>query len=181
MSIKRSLSRRGKRESSDDDYDSDDYKETIKTLKKQIKDLEGKKKRKLSALNKFKKYVISKSTDEALAEADYSDLIPIDKIRLLNRVYPIMWDNLVLQPLFEKYGCNGSLEQEQFKNQKNIQKFYNEMVDEIIHNLKSGELDDRQHLREDITFMLIDAIKEAAKTFDDPEEDDEDNDEEEDE
>ena len=180
MSVKRSKSRRGRREYSDE-Y-SDDYKSTIKNLKKQIKDLEkSKRPRKLSALNKFKKYVISKSTEQALIDADFSDLIPIDKIRLLNRAYPIMWNQLVLQPLFEKYGCHGTHEQELFKKQRNIQTFYNEMVDEIIHNLKSGELDDRQHLREDITEIVISAIRTAAKTFDDPDADDDEDVEEEDE
>ncbi len=172
MPAKRSVSKK-KSNSSDDG----NYEETIKNLKKQIKDLEkSKKPRKLSALNKFKKYVISKSTEQALIDADFSDLIPIDKIRLLNRAYPIMWDNLVLQPLYEKHGIRDPHEQEKFKRQKNIQELYNEMVDQIIHDLKTGELDDRQHYREDITEIVTDAIRTAAKTFDAPDEDNEEED-----
>ena len=178
MPAKRSVSR--KKSNKDYSDDEDNYQETIKNLKNQIKKLEkSKKTRKLSALNKFKKYVISKSTEQALIDADYSDLIPIDKIRLLNRAYPIMWDNLVLQPLYEKHGIRDPREQEAFKRQKDIQEYYHEMVDSIIHDLKNGELDDRQHYREDITEIVTEAIRTAAKTFDAP--DDENNDEEEDE
>ncbi len=121
--------------------------------------------RKSSALNRFKKNVIGNLTNQALVEAGYSDLIPIDKIRLLNRAYPIIWENLILEPLYQQYNCVSFEEQERFKKRKGIQQEYNRMVDELIIQMNSGELDDQQHFREDLTAMLINAIQAAASTF----------------
>ena len=121
--------------------------------------------RKSSALNRFKKNVIGNLTNQALVEAGYSDLIPIDKIRLLNRAYPIIWENLILEPLYQQYNCVSFEEQERFKKRNGIQQEYNRMVDELIIQMNSGELDDQQHFREDLTAMLINAIQAAASTF----------------
>lgn len=121
--------------------------------------------RKSSALNRFKKNVIGNLTNQALVEAGYSDLIPIDKIRLLNRAYPIIWENLILEPLYQQYNCVSFEEQERFKKRKGIQQEYNRMVDELIIQMNSGELDDQQYFREDLTAMLINAIQAAASTF----------------
>ena len=121
--------------------------------------------RKSSALNRFKKNVIGNLTNQALVEAGYSDLIPIDKIRLLNRAYPIIWENLILEPLYQQNNCASFENQERFKKIKGIQQEYNRMVDELIIQMNSGELDDQQHFREDLTAMLINAIQAVASTF----------------
>ena len=138
----------------------------VAELKKMVKELSQKKEgRKLSALNKLKKYVLSKSTEQALAETDFSDLIPVDKMRLLNKAYPIVWNQLVLQPLFKKYNCTSEEEKKKLTSKRNIQLEYNIIVDNIIDEMKSGELDDQEHFREDITAILASAIKTATKEF----------------
>ena len=149
------------------------YNYTIKHIE-ELKELSKEKGgRKLSALNKFKKYVLSKSTEQALAETDFSDLIPVDKMRLLNKAYPIVWDEMVLKQLYQKYGCeNNEEEQEKLKNKKNIQLEYQIIVDNIIDESKAGELDDQEHFREDITKILCYAIREAAKGFKSDDDDD---------
>ena len=145
----------------------------VAELRKMVKELSKEKGgRKLSALNKFKKYVLSKSTEQALAETDFSDLIPVDKMRLLNKAYPIVWDEMVLKQLYQKYGCeNNEEEQEKLRNKKNIQLEYQIIVDNIIDESKAGELDDQEHFREDITKILCYAIREAAKGFKSDEDD----------
>ena len=136
----------------------------VAELKKMVKELSQKKEgRKLSALNKLKKYVLSKSTEQALAETDFSDLIPVDKMRLLNKAYPIVWDKLVLQPLYQKYNCTTEDAKRKLLNKRNIQLEYNIIVDGIIDEMKEGELDDQEHFREDITTILAHAIQTAAK------------------
>ncbi|KAK8895985.1 hypothetical protein M9Y10_013871 [Tritrichomonas musculus] len=138
----------------------------VAELRKMVKELSKEKgSRKLSALNKFKKYVLSKSTEQALAETDFSDLIPVDKMRLLNKAYPIVWEEMVLKQLYKKYGCETEEEQEKLRNKKNIQLEYQIIVDNIIDESKAGELDDQKHFREDITKILSYAIREAAKGF----------------
>ena len=123
--------------------------------------------RKISALNRFKKEILSKISDQALVQSDYNDLIPIDKIRLLNRVYPLMWDSLILQPLYQKYNCSNDYEaQNQLKKKKDIQNDYHQMIDELIGQMNSGELDDQQHFLEDLTAMMIESIQMAARSFD---------------
>ena len=139
-------------------------------LRKRIKELEGGEtttnKRRLSALNRFKKEILKPITDEAIAESGFSDLISIDKIRLLNRVYPILWNNLILEPLYREHNLTTDEEQNKFKNNKKVQNEYNRMVDQILEEMNSGELDDQQHYKEDLTSMFIQAIEMAAKTFD---------------
>ncbi|WP_295163650.1 hypothetical protein [uncultured Brachyspira sp.] len=138
----------------------------VAELRKMVQELSKEKSgRKLSALNKFKKYVLSKSTEQALAETDFSDLIPVDKMRLLNKAYPIVWEEMVLKQLYKKYGCNTEEEQTKLRNKKNIQLEYQIIVDNIIDESKEGELDDQEHFREDITKILCYAIREAAKGF----------------
>ncbi len=138
----------------------------IAELKKMVQQLSKQKEpKKLSALNKFKKYVLSKVTEPALAETDFIDLIPVDKMRLLNKAYPIVWDQLVLEPIYQKYNCDTPEKREALRNKRNIQLDYNLQVDEIIDQMKEGELDDQEHLREDLTKILIAAIKTAAASF----------------
>ena len=87
-------------------------------------------------------------------------------MRLLNKAYPIVWDEMVLKQLYQKYGCeNNEEEQEKLRNKKNIQLEYQIIVDNIIDESKAGELDDQEHFREDITKILCYAIREAAKGF----------------
>ena len=43
--------------------------------------------------------------------------------------------------------------------------------------MKSGELDDQQHFKEDLTEMMINALNTAVKTFDSDEEEEDDIDE----
>lgn len=144
-----------------------DYKTQIKKLQKKIDDLEKvRAPRKLSALNKFKKSVLGKITEQALIEADFHDLIAIDKIRLLNRAYPIIWDNLVLEPLYARHNCQTPEEQNALKKSKEIQIEYNEIVDGLINQMHSGEKDDQQHFMQDIQEMFVEAIRVAAETFD---------------
>ena len=145
----------------------------VAELKKMVKELSKEKGgRKLSALNKFKKYVLSKSTEQALAETDFADLIPVDKMRLLNKAYPIVWEEMVLKQLYKKYNCNSEEEQTKLRNKKNIQLEYQIIVDNIIDESKAGELDDQEHFREDITKILAYAIREAAKGFKSDDDDD---------
>lgn len=91
-------------------------------LRKRIKELEGGEttttKRRISALNIFKKEILKPITDEAIAESGFSDLISIDKIRLLNRVYPILWNNLILEPLYREHNLTTDEQQNKFKNNK---------------------------------------------------------------
>ena len=55
----------------------------IAELKQKVKQLEkAQKGRKLSALNRFKKYIVGPLTELALAETEYVDLIPLDKNHL---------------------------------------------------------------------------------------------------
>ena len=160
-----------------DSDDELDYKTQIKKLKKKIDELEKNKEkppRKLSALNKFKKNVLGKLTEQALVEADFHDLIAIDKIRLLNRTYPIIWDNLVLEPVYRNHNCSTPEEQNAIKKSKGIQTEYNQIVDDIINKMHSSEKDDQQHYIEDIKDMFIEAIKVASKTFDGADDDDDD-------
>ncbi len=139
----------------------------IQELKKMVKELQNKKEpRKLSALNKLKKYVLSPITEQAMAETDYYDLIPVDKMRLLNKAYPIIWEQLVLKPLYQKYGCRSAEDQERLKAKRNIQLEYNLQVDSIIDQMKSGELDDQEHFKEDLAAAFAKAIQSAAQTFD---------------
>lgn len=152
----------------------------ISELKKMIKDLQKQvskpPSRKLSALNKFKKYVFNKNiTDLAIAETDYIDLIPVDKLRLLNKTYPIVWEKLVLTPIYQKYNCTTEEEKEKIKSKKNIQLDYNLQVDSIIEQSKEGELDDQEHFRDDLVAIFIEALNEAAQEFggDDEEEEEE--------
>ena len=81
----------------------------IEELKQMIKDLQkqtAKPARKLSALNKFKKFVFNKNiTDLAIAETPYIDLIPVDKMRLYNKAFPIVWEQLIVEPIYQKYQC----------------------------------------------------------------------------
>ena len=67
-----------------------------------------------------------------MVETGFSELIPIDKIRLLNRTYPIMWETLILNKLYQKYNCFDEDEQNQLKKSKNIQNEYNILVDEVV-------------------------------------------------
>ena len=123
--------------------------------------------RKQSALNRFKKNVIGNLTNQAIVQAGYDDLIPIDKIRLLNRAYPIVWEQLILEPLYNQFYLTTFEEQERFKKRKDIQAHYNRVVDELLVQMNSGELDDQQHFKEDLTGLLINAITMAASTFED--------------
>lgn len=140
----------------------------IAELKQQIKKLEKiQKGRKLSALNRFKKFVVGPLTELALAETEYVDLVPLDKMRLLNKAYPIVWQELVVNKV--------SMEN---LNSRKLQVEFNNQVDEILEQMKAGELDDQEHFRDDIVNLLRNAIEEAAKSFekeyDDDAEDDED-------
>ena len=139
----------------------------IAELKQKVKQLEkAQKGRKLSALNRFKKYIVGPLTELALAETEYVDLIPLDKMRLLNKAYPIVWDEMVLKQLYQKYGCeNNEEEQEKLKNKKNIQADYTLQVDSIIDEMNEGELDDQEHYREDLASLFTEALNEAAETF----------------
>lgn len=138
----------------------------IAALKKRIKELENQKKtRKLSAMNRFKKYIVGPVNDLAFAETDYIDLIPVDKMRLLTQAYPIVWEKMVLQPLYEKNKLSTVEEQDKFRKKKNIQTEYNAQVDNIIQQMKQGELDDQEHFREDLTNLLRQAILTAAESF----------------
>ena len=155
------------RETSDISLPKSENNSEIAELKALVQKLSANQKgtRKLSALNKLKKYVLSKSTEKALIETDFADLIPVDKMRLLNKAYPIVWNQLVLEPLYKKYNCNSLEEQEHLKSRKNIQLEYHIIVDDIIEQSKEGELDDQEHFRDDITTILISAIQQAAKEF----------------
>lgn len=86
-------------------------------------------------------------------------------MRLLNKAYPIVWEEMVLKQLYKKYNCNSEEEQTKLRNKKNIQLEYQIIVDNIIDESKAGELDDQEHFREDITKILAYAIREAAKGF----------------
>ena len=148
----------------------------IAELTRMVKELQKSAKkptRKLSALNKFKKYVVGPLTDEAIAETDYIELIPVDKMRLLNQAYPIVWDELVLQPLYEKYNLKTAQQQKAFKAKRNIQLEYNLQVDSIIDQMKEGEADDQEHFHEDLVNLLKDAIEVAAESFEGDDDDDE--------
>lgn len=141
------------------------YKEFLE-LKKIVKSLQAQKEpKKLSALNKFKKEIISPITEQALSETDYVDLIPVDKMRLLNKTYPIIWEKLVLEPLYTKYNCETEEDKEKLKNKKNIQADYTLQVDSIIDEMNEGELDDQEHYREDLASLFTEALIEAAETF----------------
>ena len=124
-----------------------------------------KKERKLSALNKFKKFVLSKVTEKALADTDFSDLIAVDKMRLLNKAYPIVWSELILSPLYKQYNLSSIEQQKFYRSSRNAQEDYHMMVDKIIDQIKNGPLDERQHTLEDITSLMISAIKTAAEEF----------------
>lgn len=126
-----------------------------------------KKPRKLSALNKFKKYVMGRVTEKALAETNYVDLIPVDKMRLLCKAYPIVWNQLVLQPLYQEYGLTTEEEQRRYRGNKTTQEDYHKIVDGLIEKLKTGPKDDRQHFEEDIEQLLVAAIQQASSEFDD--------------
>lgn len=41
-------------------------------------------------------------SEKALADTDYSDLIAVDKMRLLNKAYPLVWNKMILQPLYQQ-------------------------------------------------------------------------------
>mgnify|MGYP001094490647 CR=1 FL=1 len=139
----------------------------IAELKQKVKQLEkAQKGRKLSALNRFKKYIVGPLTELALAETEYVDLIPLDKMRLLNKAYPIVWQEMVVN----KVSMDNI-------NSRKLQVEFNNQVDEILEQMKAGELDDQEHYREDIVNLLRNAIDEAAKSFE-QEYDDEDGEEE---
>ncbi len=150
-------------------YHQSDERSEIEELKKMIKDLQkqtSKPARKLSALNKFKKYVFNKSiTDLAIAETPYIDLIPVDKMRLYNKAFPIVWEQLVLEPIYQKYECATEEDRENIRNKRNIQLEYNLMVDNLIDQMKAGELDDQEHFREDLVNLFIEALHNAAQEF----------------
>ena len=149
-----------------------ELKQMIRELKEQ-KTPPARKERKLSAVNKFKKYVLSNVTEKALADTDYSDLIAVDKMRLLNKAYPIVWNKLVLEPLYQQNNISSPEQQTMYSNQRNILRDYHSKVDEIINQVKNGPLDDRQHTLEDIQSLMISAIKTAAQEFGSPEDEDE--------
>lgn len=136
-------------------------------LKKVVKKLLSQKEpKKLSALNKFKKEIISPITEQALADTEYVDLIPVDKMRLFNKAYPIIWETLVLKPIYKKYDCEDDEEEQQkLREKKNIQFEYNLQVDSIIEQMNAGELDDQEHYKEDLASLFTDALNEAASTF----------------
>ena len=150
-------------------HQSSERSDEIEELKKMIKDLQkqtSKPARKLSALNKFKKYVFNKSiTDLAIAETPYIDLIPVDKMRLYNKAFPIVWEQLVLEPIYQKYQCATEEDRENIRNKRNIQLEYNLMVDNLIDQMKAGELDDQEHFREDLVNLFIEALHNAAQEF----------------
>ena len=139
----------------------------IAELKQKIRKLEkAQKGRKLSALNRFKKFVVGPLTEQSLAETEYVDLIPLDKMRLLNKAYSIVWQEMVVNKV--------SMEN---INSKRLQEEFNNQVDEILEQMKAGEKDDQEHYRDDIINLLRNAIDEAAKSFE-QEYDDEDGEEE---
>ena len=65
-------------------------------------------------------------------------------------------------------------EQNAIKKSKGIQTEYNQIVDDIINKMHSGEKDDQQHYTEDIKDMFVEAIKVASKTFEGADDDDDD-------
>lgn len=69
---------------------------------------------------------------------------------------------MVLKQLNKKYGCEKEEEQEQLINKKSIQIEYQFIVGNYIDESKAGELDDKAHLREDITKIVSYPIIEAA-------------------
>lgn len=150
-------------------YHQSNERSEIEELKKMIKDLQkqtAKPARKLSALNKFKKYVFNKTiTDLAIAETPYIDLIPVDKMRLYNKAFPIVWEQLILEPIYQKYQCATDEDRENIRNKRNIQLEYNLMVDNLIDQMKAGELDDQEHFREDLVNLFIEALNAAAQEF----------------
>lgn len=152
-------------------------------LKKLVKKLMGDKEpKKLSALNKFKKEIISPISDQALADTDYVDLIPVDKLRLYNKAYPIIWERLVLNPIYKKYDCEDDVDKQQkLKEKKNIQYEYNLQVDSLIEQMNEGELDDQEHFKEDIASLFAEALNQAAGSFKKTDDDDSDYDYDEDE
>lgn len=175
--LKRSRSEQQK-EPQSTSADAQSRDDEIAELKQRIKELEmqTKKTRKLSALNRFKKFVLGKITEKAFAETQYIDLISIDKMRLLNKAYPLIWEELVLNPLYEEHNLTSQEEKEQFKNQKNVQKEYNKQVDNLLEQMKEGELDDQEHFLEDLTELMKQALDIAAESFggdDDDEEEEE--------
>lgn len=118
--------------------------------------------RKLSAQNKFKKYVLGPITEQATVNADYIAIKPVERIRLLSKAYAIMWEELILKPLYECNNCETEEQKANLKSQKNIQEIYNKQVRGIRKYKKKGELDDQEHFRDDLTIILTDAIKRAA-------------------
>ena len=104
-------------------------------------------------------------SEKALADTDYSDLIAVDKMRLLNKAYPIVWNKMILQPLYQQNNLQSDEQQNNYKRSKTAQKDYHEMVDKIIDQVKNAPLDDRQHTLEDITSLMISSIKTAANEF----------------
>ena len=96
-------------------------------------------------------------SEKALADTDYSDLIAVDKMRLLNK--------MILQPLYQQNNLQSDEQQNNYKRSKTAQKDYHEMVDKIIDQVKNAPLDDRQHTLEDITSLMISSIKTAANEF----------------
>lgn len=104
-------------------------------------------------------------SEKAIDEADFWDLVPIDKARLLTKAYSILWQQLVLEPLFEANNCRTEEEQRMFISQPQIQDLYSARVKMIRNEMKQGELDDQEHFMEDLTDTLTLAIQEAAKTF----------------
>lgn len=172
--LKRSRSEQQKEQQSTS-ADVQNKDDEIAELKQRIKELEKqtKKTRKLSALNRFKKFVLGKITEKAFAETQYIDLISIDKMRLLNKAYPLIWEELILNPLYEEHNLSTQEEKEQFKNRKDVQKEYNKQVDKLLEQMKEGELDDQEHFLEDLTDLMKQALDIAAESFGGDEEEEE--------
>ena len=120
---------------------------------------------KLSAMNRFKKFIVGPVSEKAISNADYIDLKPIDKCKLLCRAYSLAWDQIVLGPLFKENHCTSKKDKQALISLDNIQDIYNMQIDSILKEMKQGELDDQEHFQEDLTNMLTNCVISAAKTF----------------
>lgn len=116
----------------------------------------------LSAINKFKKYVLGPITEQAIVNADIFGISSIDKMKLLNKAYNIVWEKIILEPLYKQNNCETEEDKKNLRTHKDIQDVYNKQVRAIRKYKKKGELDDQEHFRDDLTAILTDAIRKAS-------------------
>ena len=98
----------------------------------------------------------------ATVNADIFGISPVEKIKLLNKAYSIVWENIILEPLYKQNNCETEEDKKNLRAHKDIQDVYNKQVRAIRKYKKRGELDDQEHFRDDLTAILTDAIKKSS-------------------